>query len=64
MGLRITGPTGEAVKDGIRIQWNYNPSLEELDVECVSTPFWIDANHVNQNLKNEIEAALRQDRAA
>lgn len=63
-GLHVIGPNGEAAKDGIKIHWNYDPSLEQLDVECVGTPFWIDANSVNQNLRNEIESVLGQDRAA
>jgi hypothetical protein len=64
MGLYVTSPTGEAVKDGIKIHWNYDPALEQLDVECISAPFWIDSSHVSQNLRNEIEAVLGQDRAA
>jgi hypothetical protein len=64
MGLRVTGPTGEAVKDGIKIHWNYDPSLEQLDVECVGTPFWIDASRVSQNLRSEIESVLGLNRAA
>jgi hypothetical protein len=64
MGLYVAGPTGEAAKDGFKIHWNYDPSLEQLDVECVSTPFWIDASSVSRNLRSEIEAVLGQDRAA
>lgn len=61
-GIPITHPAGEAVKDGIRIRWNYDPDREQLEVECIKTPFWIDAARVNQRLSLEIQATL--DRAA
>jgi len=42
-GILIAHPAGEAVEGGVRIQWKYDPDAELLEVECVKTPFWIDA---------------------
>ncbi|WP_158822501.1 hypothetical protein [Granulicella sp. S156] len=64
MGIAITGPIGDAVKNGIKLHWNYDPVSEQLDVECVSAPFWIDSKQVSENLRTEIEAVLEQSRAA
>ena len=62
-GIRVASPKGEAVKDGVTIQWNYDASAELLVVEC-KTPFWINSTQVNQKLRQEIEATLRTARAA
>jgi hypothetical protein len=63
-GIPVGRPAGEAVKDGVRIQWKYDPDAELLEVECVHTPFWIDAARVNRKLSREIEATLESGQAA
>ncbi|QNI33711.1 hypothetical protein H7849_07250 [Alloacidobacterium dinghuense] len=63
-GISVDCPAGEAVKDGARIQWKYDPDAELLEVECVHAPFWIDRARINQRLSQEIEATVRADRAA
>ena len=63
-GIHVVGPAGEATKDGVRIQWNYDASLELLEVECIHTPFWIDSTRINKELRQEIEATLDASRAA
>jgi len=63
-GISIARRAGEAVKDGVRIRWNYDPDREMLEVECVKTPFWIDAARVNRRLSLEIQATIAADRAA
>jgi hypothetical protein len=63
VGIPVRSPKGEAVKDGVRIQWNYDASAELLEVEC-KAPFWINATEVNRNLRHEIEVTLRSTRAA
>jgi hypothetical protein len=62
-GIRVASPKGEAVKDGVKIQWNYDASAELLEVEC-RAPFWINSTQVNRKLRHEIEATLRANRAA
>src|SRR6202051_2376965 len=62
-GIRVASPKGEAVKDGVVIQWNYDPGAELLEVEC-RTPFWLNSTQVSRNLRAEIEVVLRSARAA
>jgi hypothetical protein len=62
-GIRVASPKGEAVKDGVTIQWNYDASAELLEVEC-RAPFWINSTQVHRKLRHEIEATLRTTRAA
>ena len=63
LGIRVASPKGEAVKDGITIQWNYDATAQLLEVEC-RAPFWINAAQVNRDLRREIEVTLRSSRAA
>ena len=63
IGFPVPKPVGSAKKDGIIIQWNYDPQLEILEVQC-STPFWINAAQVDEELRCEIEATIRAYRAA
>jgi hypothetical protein len=58
IGIRVATPAGEAEKDGITFQWNYDAKAELLEVEC-RAPFWI-----NRDLRHEIEATRRMSRAA
>src|ERR1700740_2749742 len=63
-GIHVVGPTGEAAKDGVKIQWNYDAVSEQLEVQCISAPFWIDAARINHDLRREIESTLDYNRAA
>jgi hypothetical protein len=63
VGIRVVSPKGEAVKDGVKIQWNYDATAELLEVEC-RAPFWINSTQINRNLRHEIEVTLRSTRAA
>ena len=57
-------PAGEAVKDGIGIQWKYASGAELLEVEYIKTPFWINAARVNQRLSLEVQVTLGLESAA
>jgi hypothetical protein len=63
IGFPVAKPVGSAKKDGIRINWKYDPQSEILEVQC-STPFWINSGRVNEELRREIEATIRSHRAA
>lgn len=63
IGIRVATPKGEAEKDGVKIQWNYDAKAELLEVEC-KAPFWINSSRADRNLRLEIEATLRASRAA
>ena len=57
-GIHVASPKGEAMKDGIKIVWDYDPGTEKLEVEC-KVPFWIDANRINSDVRRQIEAVIR-----
>ncbi|HTV82262.1 MAG TPA: hypothetical protein VME18_06395 [Acidobacteriaceae bacterium] len=63
-GIAVAYPTGECVKDGVKIHWKYDPDAELLEVECIHAPFWIDPACMNKELCEEIELELGSGRAA
>jgi hypothetical protein len=63
VGIHVASSKGEAVKDGVKIQWNYDATAELLEVEC-RAPFWINSTQISRNLRHEIEAILESTRAA
>lgn len=63
-GITIVHPRGETIRDGVRIQWEYDAAAEVLEVECVRVPFWIDRATIHRRLSHEIESELETERAA
>lgn len=63
-GIAVVRPAGEAVKDGVKIQWKYDPEAQLLEVGCVSAPFWMDTERVTRKLSEEIESIVGPGRAA
>ncbi len=63
-GITVLHPHGEAVRDGVRIEWEYDAAAEVLEVECVHAPFWIDRAGIHRRLSREIETELERERAA
>lgn len=59
-GIPVCRPRGEAARNGVVIQWNYDPAAELLEVECVRTPFWIAPHTINSKLSEEIESELQR----
>ena len=58
VGIHVASPKGEAIKDGVKIRWDYDARTELLEVEC-KVPFWIDANRIHADVRQQIEAAIR-----
>jgi hypothetical protein len=46
------------MKDGVKIRWEYDARTELLEVEC-KVPFWINANRINADVRQQIEAVIR-----
>jgi hypothetical protein len=63
-GIAVLQPRGEAVRDGVRIEWAYDAAAEVLEVECVRAPFWIDRAAIHGSLSDAIESELHCERAA
>jgi hypothetical protein len=58
VGIHVASTKGEAEKDGVKIRWQYDARAELLEVEC-KVPFWINANRINADVRQQIEAIIR-----
>jgi hypothetical protein len=59
-GIALNGNSGTASKYGVEISWNYQPEIQELSLQCLKTPFFVNAADVNskiQTLVKEFQAA-------
>jgi uncharacterized protein YwlG (UPF0340 family) len=63
-GIPVAAQASEVVKHGIVIEWKYDADRELLEVECIHSPFWIDAARVTRKLSEEIESVMDSHRAA
>jgi len=63
-GITIMCSRGETIRDGVRIQWEYDATAEVLEVECLRVPFWIDRATIHRRLSHEIESERESERAA
>lgn len=59
-GIPVRHPRGEVARNGVVIQWNYDPAAELLEVECLRTPFWVAPDTINNKLTEEIESELQR----
>jgi hypothetical protein len=59
-GVQITGPSGEANKDGFTIVWNYNQGAQTLSIQCTDSPFWAPCSLINGKIDGAVEACLNQ----
>jgi hypothetical protein len=57
-GIEINGNTGSATKFGVEIAWNYTPATQELTLQCLKTPFFMNASEVNTKIHSLVEQSL------
>jgi hypothetical protein len=57
-GIEINGNTGSATKFGVEIAWNYTPATQELTLQCLKTPFFMNASDVNTKIHSLVAQSL------
>jgi hypothetical protein len=57
-GIDITGNSGTATKFGVQIAWNYTPATQELTLQCLKTPFFMNASDVNTKIHSLVAQSL------
>jgi len=54
-GITISGNSGEATKDGIRIRWLYSPEQQSLELQCLDSPFFISCGSINSKIHDMVD---------
>jgi hypothetical protein len=57
-GIDISGNSGTATKFGVQIAWNYTPATQELTLQCLKTPFFMNASDVNTKIHSLVAQSL------
>ena len=54
-GLMILGDSGTTSAHGCEVSWNYDVAEGELTAQCLSKPFFVSCETINQKLRELIE---------
>jgi hypothetical protein len=57
-GMALSGNSGKASKFGVEVEWNYVPDMLKLTFQCLRTPFFVDAETVNEKIESLVKEAL------
>lgn len=57
-GIDLNGHSGKASKFGVEVAWNYAPANEELTLQCLKTPFFLNAADVDARIKKLVQESL------
>ncbi len=57
-GIAITGNTGAATKYGVEVSWNYAPEAQQLTLQVLKTPFFVNAADIDSKLRDLVQQSL------
>jgi hypothetical protein len=57
-GIEISGNAGNASKDGITIQWKFDPGTNTLTIQCTSSPFLVPCGTINSKIHDLVDSCL------
>lgn len=57
-GFDLAGNSGTAQKFGVEISWSYSPEHQMLTLQCLRTPFFVNADDVDAKLQSLVREAL------
>jgi hypothetical protein len=57
-GLALSGNVGQASKSGFKVTWNYDPTAEVLEIQCVSAPFLVPCSTINGRIHDLVDSVI------
>jgi hypothetical protein len=57
-GIALTGDSGTASRFGVEVTWNYSAETQKLEIQCLSTPFFVKAADVDAKIRSVVTEAL------
>ena len=54
-GLRMNGNSGITSTRGVDVAWDYSPEASRLTVQCLSAPFFIKLESVNDSIRGLVQ---------
>jgi len=57
-GIDLEGNSGTASKFGVEVTWSYVPEQQQLTIQCVKTPFFLNAADVDARIQKLVQESL------
>jgi hypothetical protein len=57
-GIPLSGNSGTATKFGVEVSWSYSPEAQELTIQVLQTPFFLNAADVDAKIRSLVEQNL------
>lgn len=57
-GLALQGNAGTASRLGVEVSWEYRPESSRLTIQCLSAPFFMNVDSVNQKIRSLVQETV------
>jgi hypothetical protein len=57
-GFPLAGDSGQVSSGGYLIGWNYDVSSNVLEIECVSSPFFVPCSIINGKIRDLVDECV------
>jgi len=57
-GIPMDGNSGSAAKFGVEVAWSYSPETHELSIQCLRTPFFLNAGDVEAKIRTLVQQSV------
>ncbi len=57
-GLALEGNAGTASRFGVEVTWEYLPESSRLTIQCLSAPFFMNADTVNKKICSLVQETV------
>jgi|SRR6185437_14467710 len=57
-GIPMDGNSGSAAKFGVEVAWSYSPQTQELSIQCLRTPFFLNAGDVEAKIRTLVQQSV------
>lgn len=57
-GIDLSGNSGTASKFGVEVAWNYSPETQQLSLQCLRTPFFVQPEKVYEKIQELVKESL------
>lgn len=58
IGVTITGPQGQATKDGFTLVWNYDSGTQTASFQCTARPGWASCSMINGRIHDIVDGCM------
>jgi len=57
-GFNLSGNSGTASTFGVEVAWNYTPEAQQLTLQCLRTPFFVQPEEVYAKIRELVKGSL------